>query len=128
MARDRYLSDAFLNHLLAIYTSEQFERTQEAWVLDISQGLQGLYPSAGDPSTVVQRVVKPSRECILAAVIRDFSATRDKPQEPTPQHYIGLVPRVDGKDRLNVNPTPWMMSFDGFIVTGEEPERPCVRE
>jgi hypothetical protein len=126
MARERTMSDAFLQRLVAIYTDKEFKIAQDIWLRDLAEGLKDLRPSPGDPVTTVTRLVRSSSGCIVAAVVRDFSATTTGSTVVTPQQYIGLIKKRDGFDPLRLNPTPWIISFDGFIQSGAEPERPCL--
>lgn len=123
LAKERQITKEFLEHLAAIYTPKEFEIAQEIWVKDIAAGLVGLLPTPGDPRTTVLRLVRVEPQCVVAAVDRDFTATRDRPVVTTPQHFVGLVPSSDASD---LNPTPWRLSFDGFKDDGSEPQEPCA--
>jgi len=128
MARDRAVTEPFLKHLLAIYTPRQFEVAQEIWVKDLASGLNGLAPSPGDPITTVQSVVSSESACVLAAVAKDFQPTRSIPVKASPQRYVALIPKLDERDPEHLNPTPWTISFDGYVAepAGAVPEKPCA--
>lgn len=128
LARERQITKEFLEHLVAIYTEHEFEVAQRAWVQDVAQGLPGLLSNPGDPSTTVQVGVRLTPDCIVVSVDRQFGASRT-PQTTTPQKYIGLVPKGAGRDPRHLNPTPWVISYDGFVAEppGAEPGTPCVR-
>ena len=127
MARDRSLNEAFLKPLVAIYSPRQFRLVQDLWVRDLREGLKGLLAVPGDPTTRVQRVLRADANCVLVAVERDFGPTHDRPDEASPQEYIGLIPKSPGLDPTSLNPTPWIISFDGYISepAGAIPETPC---
>lgn len=128
LAVERQITEPFLSRLAAIYGDKQFDLAQRAWVRDVADGLDDLQSPPGDPATVVQRAVRLDADCIVAAVERTFRAVRD-PVTSTPQKYVALVPRPEGRDPRSFNPTPWMMSYDGFVAepAGAEPASPCVR-
>ena len=70
-------------------------------------------------------LVRADRSCVVAAVERDFSPTLLQPPLPTPQRYIALVPAPAGRNFVATNPTPWVVSFDGFMSDGSIPLDPC---
>ena len=126
MVREGTLTVGFLDHIVAIYSEEQFERKQLLWATDLEEDLKRRPPVPGDPVTKVQRLVKAEPTCIVAAVDRSFAATViGEEVRPTQQEYIALVPRKPGRDPRGLNPTPWVMSFDAALQSGGEPEDPC---
>lgn len=128
LAAERQITEPFLSRLAAIYGDKQFDLAQRAWVRDVADGLDDLRSPPGDPTTVVQRTVRLDADCMVAAVERTFRAVRE-PVTSTPQKYIALVPKPPGRDPQSLNPTPWLMSYDGFVAepAGAEPASPCVR-
>lgn len=127
MVRERGLSETFLDHLAAIYTEKELEFHQGLWAESFRQTLDERPPVPGDPLTRVQRVLRADRECVVVAVDRSFAATLTVPErKPPQQRYIALVPAVREQDRRGLNPTPWMMSFDGWMQDGGEPDAPCA--
>lgn len=123
LARERKITQDFLDRLAAIYTPAEFKLAQDIWVRDVASGLQGLVPVPGDPKTVIRSVVRGDRTCLFAAVDRSFAATRTTPDRPTPPWYVALIPRTQASSPHN--PTPWVISFDGFKDDGSQPAQPC---
>lgn len=126
LARERKITQDFLEHLAAIYTAQEFEFAQGVWVRDVASGLKGLVPVPGDPTTDVKQLVKSDHSCILFSAARSFSATRSTPDQQTPQWFIALIPK-NGPDPKRLNPTPWVIDFDGFKQDGSPPGGPCGR-
>lgn len=122
LAKERQITKEFLDHLAAIYTPSEFELAQDIWVKDLAEGLKGIRSKPGDPRTKVQRVLRAEAGCVIAAVDRDFSETRETPDQPTPQEFIALTPIAEERHH---NPTPWLIAFDGFKDDGSEPKAPC---
>lgn len=122
LARERRITQEFLERLVAIYTPDEFKLAQDIWVRDAAGGLEGLLANPGDPRTTVTRLVRSDHDCVVAGVDRTFEATRSRPDKPTPPRYIALIPK---KSELPLNPTPWLISFDGFKDDGSEPKEPC---
>lgn len=124
LARERQITKEFLEHLAAIYTPNQFEFTQRIWVRDVASGLKGLRRNPGDPATQVQELLRADATCIVVRVNRDFSQTNEQVDQVTPQEYVALVP---APSTSSLNPTPLILSFDGFVATpeGAPPEQPC---
>jgi hypothetical protein len=125
LARERQITKEFLEHLASIYGDRFFRLAQDAWVKDAAEGLVGLPARPGDPETTIQQLVRADSNCIVASVVRDFAPTRSTPQEKTPQRFIGLVPLPGDRDGAQINPTPWLMAYDGFTPDGSAPPDPC---
>jgi hypothetical protein len=123
LARERTITQEFLEHLRAVYTPSEFEVAQDVWVKDVAAGLQGLLPNPGDPRTTIARLIRNERSCVVAAVTRSFAATRSAPDKVTPPWYIALISKPDERP---LNPTPWILAFDGFKDDGSEPKAPCA--
>lgn len=122
LARERRITQDFLEHLAAIYAPEEFEFAQRIWVHDVASGLQGLRADPGDPRTEIQRLVTTRSDCVLFAARRDFSRTRTTPDKPTPQWFVAL--KLRSVATTDHNPTPFVIAFDGFKPDGTEPS-PC---
>lgn len=127
LARERKITQDFLERLVAIYSPAEFEIAQRAWVQDIAAGLPGLKTQPGDPTTTVERSIQLDQSCVVVAVSRSFVATRTTSTTSTTQRFIALAPKQSDRDQRLLNPTPWMMAFDGFVSSpsGAEPESPC---
>jgi hypothetical protein len=124
LSTERTINEEFLNRLKAIYTRQQFAFWQDVWVKDAAEGLHGLRSEPGDPKTLFRELVIATPTCVLARVDRDFSSVNEQPDRPTPQEFIALVPAVSQQE---FNPTPWIISFDGYVSSpeGAQPEAPC---
>jgi hypothetical protein len=125
LAQVRTVDEEFLKHLVAIYTDRYFRLAQEAWVKDVAQGLPGLLERPGDPVTTVSLLLRTEKACVLAAVTRDLGPMRTNPLPDPGQHYVALVPKDPVRDPAGINPTPWMVSFDGVPRGDVPPEQPC---
>lgn len=128
LAREREITKDFLEHLAAIYTPSEFELVQDVWVKDVASGLEGLLPTPGDPVTTVVRMVRADSDCIVSAVTRSFAATREQTDPPSQQRFIALIPKPDTQPNDSLNPTPLVLSFDGYKADGSEPTTPCASE
>ena len=126
LAKERQITKEFLEHLAAIYTPSEFELTQDVWVKDLASGLQGLRAQPGDPKTTIAEVLRAETECVVAKVERSFEETREHADATTPQRFLALVPRTQTGRALN--PTPWLISYDGFEQDGSVPSEPCAKE
>lgn len=125
LARERKITQDFLDRLAAIYGDRFFGLAQDAWVKDVARDLRDLHAAPGDPSTDVTSILRGEVACVVAAVTRDYSRTRSAPASSSSQHYIALVPSPDRRDPRNLNPTPWIMAYDGFTSSGNPPSDPC---
>jgi hypothetical protein len=125
LAETRVVDESFLKYLVAIYTDRYFKLAQDAWVKDVASGLQGLPPVPQDAVTSLQELRRKTKDCVFVAVARDYSGTRSNPSADPHQHYVALIPKPANRDPQGLNPTPWIMTFDGFTQSGAEPEDPC---
>lgn len=127
LVRDQGVSEDFLEHLLAIYTEPEFDVHQRAWRETIAQGDLAKRPEkSGDPVTTVLTLIDATPTCVIARADRDLRATTTVEPEESPQDdYIVLVRKREGRDPAQVNPTPWVMSFDGFKNDNSVPRASC---
>jgi hypothetical protein len=129
MVRDRGISDEFLKNLVAIYTQPQFEVQQRLWTSAVAEGdLDNRPAEPGDPVTVIRDIVRADQRCVIAGIDRDFRPTLRPDIEPTESEqpdYVVLVRKREAPDPNRVNPTPWIMSFDGFKTDGTVPVNSC---
>ena len=127
LKRDGGLSEEFLKHLLAIYTAEEFEFQQKLWAESVAQGRVERTPEdAKDPVTTVTELRRADRTCVVARAERDFSPNLTGEQAESPQDdFVVLVARDMDRDPLSLNPTPWVLAFDGYNVDNSEPNEKC---
>lgn len=126
LARDRQITQDFLEHLAAIYGERFFRLVQRSWSEEVRNGLTDVASAPGDPRADVVRLIRSDRQCIVAAVNRDFAAIRRSVPVNTPQRFIGLVPA--GRRTNPINPTTWILAYDGWNSDGSEPIDPCRSE
>ena len=112
--------------LRAIYSTEAFDNESEVWFIALARSpdLDGIRPNPGNRRTVVERIIAASPSCTWLAVRRDRSAVNTDPN-PDRIEYIALVPKEPAIDPAGSNPTPWMISADGFRDDTREPSKPC---
>lgn len=125
LAKERQITKEFLEHLAAIYGDRFFRLAQDAWVREVAGGLETLAQSPRDPETTVRELIRADAACAVASVQRDFGPTRVLSPKPTPQRFIGLIPLDPTRDPRKLNPTPWMLAYDGFTDEGQPPPDPC---
>lgn len=126
LAKERAITQEFLEHLVAIYGDRFYRLAQDAWTQELSTGASTLAARPGDPHTTITALRQVDRACVVAQVVRDFSATRSSTPAVTPTRYIGLVPLIDQRDTRGLNPTPWMLAYDGWTPNGDPPVEPCA--
>lgn len=127
LKRDGVINEEFLNHLLAIYTADEFDFQQRAWIDSIDAGRLNQTPeNPGDPVTTVGAIADASPSCIIARAEQDDSADFvGTPVESPQDDYVVLVRKKPDRDPLSLNPTPWVMAFDGFKKDNSIPRNSC---
>ena len=112
--------------LNAIYSDEALESEAEVWFEAIGRDpeLGGLKPDPGRRITTVERIISATPACVWMAVKRDYSQT-DLDPGPHRTEYVALHPLDRTNDPGGRNPTPWMITTDGFRSDGSEPANPC---
>lgn len=129
LKRDGGVSDEFLKHLLAIYTAEEFEFAQKLWLEEVAGGRLGKTPDApADPATAIVALQRSDLQCVIARAERDYSPTLlpgITPIESENDDYVVLVRKKPDRDPLALNPTPWVMAFDGFKNDNSVPTNSC---
>ncbi len=110
--------------LRSIYGEEEFQQQVDLWLdLIIKKELSRSKPNPGDRVTSVRQVIRGTQECVYVAVARDYSQIVGNPA-PTAE-YVGLRPADGARDPFELNPTPWMIFFDGSNRDGSAPPNPC---
>lgn len=112
--------------LNAIYSDEQLQLETDGWFASLADDLElrGIRPNPGKRKTVVDRVIAASPTCVWLAVQRDYSS-RNFASTPARIEYLALRPIDPSNDPRGMNPTPWMITVDGFRSDGAEPSNPC---
>lgn len=127
LVRDQGASEDFLEHLLAIYTEPEFDAQQRFWLEGIAEGDLKKRPAVPrDPITKVLHLSELSQQCIIARTDRDRRPTLTvEPEESPEDDYVVLVRKRPGRDPAGLNPTPWVMAFDGFKLDNSVPRNSC---
>jgi len=129
MVRDKAISDDFLKYLVGLYTADEFQFQQKAWDEEVRSGFLGkVADPVADPHTDVGVIGRADATCIVVRADRDLAPVlrAGEPQAHSPQdNYFVLVPKPPNRDPLGINPTPWVMAFDGFKQDNSVPEEAC---
>jgi hypothetical protein len=127
LKREGQVTDDFRKHILAIYTAQEFEFQQQAWLETVAAGrLEETPERPGDPVTTVGPLVEATPTCIITRAEQDDSANYTGQSVESPQDdYLVLVRKRPDRDPLGLNPTPWVMSFDGFKEDNTVPRNSC---
>jgi hypothetical protein len=125
LAQVKSMDVEFVKLLDSIYTPEESTAQQEGWSLDQQKHqFTDLAATPGDPTTVATRVIPSPAACLAVAVDRSFGPAFKDPAAPRANRYVVLV--RSQSQVSHVNPTPWRMSFDGFVKDGGELTDPCA--
>jgi hypothetical protein len=111
--------------LRAVYGEEEFQAQVNLWLDLLSKGATGFKPVPGDRVTAVRSVLSARPDCVYLGVTRDYSQIVAVPGSPT-NEYISLRPADHSRDQFELNPTPWMLTFEGENRDGSVPPNPCA--
>jgi hypothetical protein len=124
LAQVKAMDPYFVDRLKAIYTTSESAAQQQQWSrLQQQNNFGTVRPSAGDPDTTTTRTVMAKQSCVFVEVARNFQPAFTDDETPIPHRYIALVPKDQADNTLN--PTPWLMKYDGWKQDGSEPAAPC---
>lgn len=127
LKRDEGVSEEFLEHLVAIYTEPEFEFQQQVWLESVAAGrLERTPANPGDPVTSVGTIVKATTTCVtFRAEQNDRANFTGTTVESEQDDYMILVRKKPNRDPRQVNPTPWVIAFDGFKNDNSVPRDSC---
>lgn len=112
--------------LRAIYAEDEFQAQVNLWLdIVIQKQLDRFKNPPGDRLSRVDRVLTGRRDCVFVGVLRDYSAITSTTSPPAVE-YVTLRPADAARDQANLNPTPWMISSEGYKSDGSVPRDPCV--
>ena len=125
VASKDFVPDA-AKRLRAIYAEEEFKEQVDLWLdIVIKKQFDRFNTPPGDRSSVVEKVMTGRPDCVYVAVRRDYAAVAVTPPAADVE-YVALRPADDGRDPFELNPTPWMISSEGYRSDGAVPRDPCA--
>ena len=123
MASNRKVDGQFAEYLAAAFGGESFSLKQQLWGQIITDDFRLLRPEPGDAETTVKQVLIAEPTCVIFEAGRDFFPIFTEPDQPGPPRFVALVPLPPDRDVRHLNPTPWLITFDGRRSDGSEPGR-----
>ena len=110
--------------LRAIYDRDEFDRQQEQWLRTLDRGVDGFDPQPTNLQTDVERIISARNDCVYVAVRRRFAGVVRKPT-PDSVEFVALR-TLDRPESRQFNPTPWMITVEGFNRDRSQPPDPCA--
>jgi len=126
IARERTISPAVVDRLRALYGGQSFDLMVASLEADQRGGFSTYRDEPGDQDTIVTRVIRVSPSCVFVEAARDYSAVSSDPEAGTNTVWVSLRPAASGAVNHELNPTGWMITYDGFQKGRKEPPDPCV--
>ena len=113
--------------LASIYDGESFTEQTSLWqaALDRDPQLSNFKPSPGNVVTKVSRIISRSSLCVWMEVRRDYSSVGVAAVTPKPE-YVALRALAESRPERHINPTAWIISYDGYLSDRSEPEDQCA--
>lgn len=122
----RTLSPEAIERLQAWYLGDALQLKFGNFQRDIFNDFTMYRQNPGNKKTVVTSLITARPNCIFAEVSRDFSAVGANPDPNLSRQWTALVPANRNKDVGYYNPTPWMLTYDGFREDLSQPPDPCA--
>lgn len=115
------------DRLKALYGTEKILNfVLDSLSQDVAFHLNEFKPTPGNVVSTVTDLISAKPTCIFAKVARDYSAVASSPP-PVDTQWIAVVPLDPARDPSRVNPTRWMLVYEGFERGFVAPSRdPCV--
>jgi hypothetical protein len=122
--RAKVMDEEVFYRLKAAYIGDAFQLQLEVLQDALLTDFQGYREVPGDRTTVVSRLVTVDKSCVFAEVTRDYSAYAVGQSQPSLQ-WVALMPLEASRNQFAYNPTPWVVSYDGFREDRSQPPNPC---
>jgi hypothetical protein len=120
----RQVSTSVKADLRSIYNDPAYKQQLAAAQLSLNGVIDNVRGDAGDPVTVVKRLVSESNTCIFFEASTNLSSVLIHPTPSAASEYYELRPKQAGNDPLHLNPTPWAMSYNvAFLSPTTIPSR-----
>jgi hypothetical protein len=117
LATTRQVSTDVKADLRSIYNDPAYEQQLAAAQLSLRGVINNVRGDAGDPITVVKRLVSESSRCIFFEASTNLSLVLIHPTPAAASEYYELAPKDAGNDPLHLNPTPWAVSYNVAFLT-----------
>ena len=115
-----------IERLRALYVGEALQLQFTGFQRDIANGFVDYRSNPGNQKTLVTQLLTAQPSCIFAEVSIDFSAVGAQPNPSLSRQWIALVPFDSASGLQRLNPTQWMLSYEGFTEHISAPPNPCV--
>jgi hypothetical protein len=124
LVTDRSVTRQVEADLRAIYNDPLYQQEVEVAQESLTV-LANARPNPGDAVTKVIRVISASPTCIFISASTDLSAVVIDPGPKIASEYWTLSPKQQGNDPLNLNPTPWALSYNVVFISPHEEADQC---
>ena len=115
-----------MEKLKALYAGEALSLQVDGFQTEWAQGFRGYKPVIGNQKTSVTELITNNHRCVFARVARDYSEVGEFPDPGLSDQYVALKLLEPSSDPNHYNPTPWIMTYDGFTKSRSRPLDPCA--
>jgi hypothetical protein len=126
MMRSGAITDRATNLVRAAYVPGFADFRTSTYQDEVDSGWPGVLPTPGDGGFSVDTVLSASAPCTFVGGRRDATQVLVAPTELPGVTYVQLVPKVEGADPEQLNPTPWMIASSLHRFDSSVPEDPCA--
>ena len=124
---EKWLVPEAADLIAAIYDGEAFSEQTEVWLESLARDpeLRNFKRPTGSRLTRVARIISRSPACVWTEVSRDYTQVAIAAPPPK-REYIALKTLAPTARERAANPTAWIISYEGYLSDGSEPEDPCT--
>lgn len=115
-----------ISRLSSLFKGEYLQLRIDLLQEDSRNGFADYRSDPGNQRTTVVHLYTATPTCIFAEVRRDYSAVTWNLTEQASQSWVALRRRVPESDPHTINPTPWVITYDGFQPGRQAPGDQCA--
>jgi hypothetical protein len=124
LATSRKVSEPVKADFRAIFNDPAYAQQLNAAQLSLGGVINNVRKNAGDPLTVVKKLMSGSRSCIFFEATTDLSSVLVHPTPVPSSEYYQLGPKAKGNDPNHLNSTPWAVTYNvAFLTPTSVPNR-----
>lgn len=117
LVKGRTVTSRDLSILRAIYGDALYQEEVQIADQSAQQNVSGLRRPLGDRVTTVVSMIDAGPKCVFVATRTDYSQVLIHPAPPAAAEFWRLSPKSTSSEISDINPTPWVLTFNATYKT-----------